>query len=154
MTKEAAKRKAEKRLEWAVIAERKANEVRKAREIKFKDFDFTQPILRGHHSQRRHERMYEYRNASHTKENELLAKAKMHREKAENLLIFASRNKGDAEARRVEKRAAADKIHVVGSDIYDFCFGLGTIEKVNKKTYTIRFRSGSKFTRDKSYFIN
>jgi len=82
---------------------------------------------------------------------ELEDKAKRMREKSENLLIFANTNKGDAEAKRQIQRDLADSQIVVGSKVYDWSFGDGVVEKVNKKTYTIQFKSGSKFTRDKSY---
>lgn len=151
MTKERARAKAELYTQWAQAAENQSKALYDGFKSQYKDFDWTQPILLGHHSQRRHEKVFERRDSMMRKVHELDAKAKSHRSKAENLLAFANRNKGDAEAKREEQRALADKQVSVGSQVFDFCFGNGIVERVNKKTYTIRFPSGSKFTRDKSY---
>lgn len=154
MTKERAKIKAQKYLEWAELAEKKSQSIYGSFQSIYKDFDWTQPILRGHHSQRRHEKVFERRDSVMRKTIELDQKAKRFREKASNLLRFANINKGDAEAARVEKRELADSVFIEGSNIYDPCYRDGVVLKVNKKTYTIRFASGFKTTRDKSYFIN
>lgn len=151
MTKDRAKVKAVQYLEWAEKAETKSKNIKTSFNSTYKNFDWTQPILLGHHSQRRHEKMYEYRNTVYRNINGLDVKAKRFREKADNLLAFANRNKGDAEAKRQEKRLVADSQISVGSQVYDWCFGYATVERVNKKTYTIRLASGSKFTRDKSF---
>jgi hypothetical protein len=151
MTKDRARVKAAQYLEWAGKAEAKSKQIYSSWSEAHKDFDWTQPILRGHHSQKRHEKIYERRDAMHRTINELDAKAKRFREKAENLIAFANRNKGDAEAKREEQRAKADEQITVGSTVYDWCFGSGVVERVNKKTYSIRFASGSRYARDKSF---
>lgn len=152
MTKEAAKRKAEKRILWAESAEQQAREIQNQMNKKFENFDFTQPILLGHHSQRRHEKMLSSRDSMMRKIIDLEHKAKNHREKASNLLHFANTNKGDAENARIEKRKMADLTYTVGSKIFDPCFRDGVVTRINKKTFTIIFRSGYVCTRDKSYF--
>lgn len=154
MTKEAAKNKAIKYLLWADLAEKKSKQIYDSFNANFKDFDWTQPILLGHHSQRRHEKVYERRNSVMSRIRELDARAKRFREKAVNLNYFANTNKGDAEARRIEKRKTVDSLFSVGSEIYDVCYRSGVILKVNTKTFTIRFASGFTTTRDKSYFYN
>lgn len=151
MTKDRARVKAAQYLEWAEKAEIKSRELQDRFHADYKDFDWTQPILRGHHSQRRHEKVFERRDAMHRKVRELDEKAKRFREKADNLLAFANRNKGDAEAKREEQRALADSKISVGSQVTDWVFGTGVVERVNKKTYTIRFSSGMKCARDKSF---
>lgn len=152
MTKDRAKAKAALYLEWAGKAEAKSAAIYAAWCEVHRDFDWTQPILRGHHSQRRHEKVYERRASMHNTIRELDDKAKRFREKAENLTIFANTHKGDAERRREAVRAANDMQIVVGSKVYDPCFRAGTVLKVNVKTYTIEWASGSVFTRDK-YFM-
>jgi len=92
MTKDRARIKSAQYIEWAQKAEVKSKEIYANWYAQYKDFDWTQPILRGHHSQRRHEKVYERKNAIHLKVKELDDKAKRFREKAENLLIFANTN--------------------------------------------------------------
>jgi len=152
MTKERAKIKAAKYLEWALAAESKSAELTKHWYAQYGNFDWTQPILRGHHSQRRHERIYEHRDAYYTKLNELEAKAKSHREKAENLMLFANRNKGDADKRR-EQEFNASGI-VVGSRVYNIVFRYtGTVKRISKKQLSIIVDgSGERFTHIKSAF--
>ncbi len=151
MTKDRAKAKALKYLEWAEKNENKSKQVYDSFNNQYKDFDWTQPILRGHHSQRKHEKVYERRASVMNRTIELDKKAKRMREKAENLLVFANRNKGDAENARQAKRDLADQAIQKGSIVSDWCFGQGEVLKVNTKTYTIRFTSGYKTTRDKSF---
>lgn len=156
MRKEAAKAKAHKRIAWAEVAEKRATEIRTSlsSDERYKDFAFwSEPIKVGHHSEGKHRRTRDAYNNKEKKIFELLDKAKGHRSKAENLLTFANRNKGDAETARDKKRNIADKRYMVGGSIFDFAFRDGVILKVNKKTYTIRFSSGYTTTRDKSYFV-
>ncbi len=152
MTKERALIKSKKYLEWAEKAEQKAKSIYHNWCEQYKDFDWTQPILRGHHSQKRHEKIYERRNTIHTKVQELEQKAKRLREKATNLEMFANRNKGDAERARDIRREQASNVFKENSEIYDFAYGSGIVKKVNKKTFTVVFKSGFTCTRDKSYF--
>lgn len=79
---------------------------------------------------------------------EMLNEAKETREKAENYHV---RVKGDAEKERQAERDKQDKIIIVNTPVYDFCFGIGIVMKVNKKTYTIKFDDGNQFTRDKTF---
>lgn len=153
MTKDRARFKAAKYIEWAEIAEKKARQII----VEFNshpganDWNYwTQPIhsnARGRAFANQRERL---RNKI-GKSNELSEKAKRFREKAENLLRFANTNKGDAERNRDLRRADNDELIGVGTEIYDFAYREGIVIKVNKKTYTIRWASGGIFTRDKSY---
>jgi len=52
-----------------------------------------------------------------------------------------ARVKGDAERAKQIKREANDLKAVIGGVVFDGVFGDGIIEKINKKTYTIRFKS-------------
>lgn len=153
MTKDAARIKAAKYLLWAEGHEKKSHELYEAFQRDHKDFDWTQPILRGHHSQRRHEKIFERRDSMMRKTIEHDAIAKRMREKAENLMIFANTNKGDAEARREAQRTLADKAFEKGGRAVDPVYGAGIITRVNKKTYTVLFDRGFTLARDKSYFV-
>lgn len=145
MTKERARAKAEKYLEWADKADQQAQKLSNTWYAKFKDFDFTEPIKIGHHSQRRHEKVFEQRDRFFAKQIELSKKAKRFREKASNLIHFANTNKGDAEKRRETQRQELDKYIKVG-DIIVTMYGDKEVLKVNKKTYTVQGSIGETFT--------
>lgn len=82
---------------------------------------------------------------------ELDRRIKSHIMKAENLEAFANRNRGDAKKRREWERDENDTKIRKGTRIYDPALRSGTVEKVNKNTYTIMFDSGHRTTRDKSF---
>jgi len=151
MTKDRARYKAAKYREWAAKASAKSVEVHQQLREDYKHFDFTQPILVGHHSERRHRADRERYNNKMQLVFDLENKAKVFLDRAANLEQFANTNKGDAERRREAERQANDKFIKVGSKVIDWIFGQGEVIKVNKKTYTIRWPSGSVFTRDKSF---
>jgi membrane protein involved in colicin uptake len=152
MTKERARQKAAKYLEWAELAEKKAEALSKQFYETYKDFDWTEPIKIGHHSQRRHEKVFEKRDNFFRVQIELEQKAKRFKEKAENLTRFANTNKGDAEAKREAQRQEMDKIISVGSRVYNFIYSrTGIVIKVNKKTYGIQFDDGLKATQPKHF---
>lgn len=156
MNKEQARMKAEKRFAWAIAAQDRAKKIQEElnADPRYTDQQFwLEPIKVGHHSERRHRRARDTYMAKEKRIIDLLDKAKDHREKAQNLLYFANRNKGDAEKKREQERVQADSVYTVGSSINDFAYGAGEVLKVNKKTYTVRFRLGFTCTRDKSYFI-
>lgn len=82
---------------------------------------------------------------------ELMVEAKTLRERADELERTGGRVKGDAERRHEEQRAANDAVIGVGATVRDFAFGIGTVVRVNKKTYTVEFPSGSRYARDKMF---
>jgi hypothetical protein len=149
-TKDYARTKAAKYRTWAESAEQQAHQLYTQFQEVYGRFDWTQPILRGHHSQKAHQRVYARRDTMHTKVHLLVEKAKSHRQKAENLECFANTNKGDAERAREVRRVANDAVIMVGSNVFDFAFRDGVVLKVNKKTYTIQFKTFVT-TRDKSW---
>lgn len=151
MTKDRARYKAVKYREWADLADKKREELSKAWYAKYGQFDWSEPIKLGHHSQRRHERVFEERDNFFRIQIELEGKAKRFREKAANLEHFANTNKGDAERKREQERQENDAVITVGSKVKDWVFGLGEVVKVNKKTYTVKWANSLVFTRDKSY---
>lgn len=146
-----AERRAARRLEWAEGREMKANQAGEQARSMASVIPFGQPILIGHHSERRDRA---YRGRIHSKlgqEQEHLQIADYHRQKASNILAFGTRVRGDAERAREEKRQEQDALIMVGATISDFAFGRGIVVKVNKKTYTIKFESGGTWARDKTY---
>ena len=151
MTKDQARIKAQKYREWGNKKIAKAKEIYANYREEMKEFDWTQPILRGHHSQKRHEKVYERRNAIHEKVREMEAHGKRMLEKADNLEHFANTNKGDAEAKRQAQREANDQNIKVG-DIIKTIYGMREVVKINKKTYTIKGDSMN-FTMDKAWVI-
>src|SRR3990172_2830557 len=74
------------------------------------------------------------------------------KEQAKN--ICKVRVAGDAETRRQKMRDANDTLISKGSFVHDFCFGEGEVVGVCKKSYRIKFKSGSIYARDKSYVTN
>jgi hypothetical protein len=151
MTKDRARYKAVKYREWSEKAAVKSAELHKQLQEDYKHFDFTQPILVGHHSERRHRADRERYNNKMQQIFDLDNKAKEFLERAANLEQFANTNKGDAERKRDEKRQANDALIRVGSKIFDVVYREGEVLKVNKKTYTVKWATGSVFTRDKSF---
>lgn len=148
---ERAKRKAARQLQWAESRERKANQAGEQAHRMAGVIPFGQPILVGHHSERR-DRAYRDRiRQKYTQESEHQKMANYHKQKAENILRFGARVRGDAERERQAKREEMDKQVRVGSEVFDFCFKHGVVVRVNKKTYTITFDSGGTWARDKTY---
>jgi len=58
-----------------------------------------------------------------------------------------------SEEKRANIRRENDKLVSIGSKVCDFCYGVGTVVRINKKTYSIRFPLGSICPRDKSYVV-
>jgi len=84
----------------------------------------------------------------YNKGSEMLSEAKKLEERAEN--VKKVRVKGDAKRSYQKKREANDKIISIGDKVKDFCFGIGEVKRINKKTYTIQFEH-FKTTRDKTF---
>jgi len=82
----------------------------------------------------------------------LREEAKRLLEKAENIRIWGSRVRGDAEREREEKREKLDKEVQVGSRIFCPLYGWGEILKIFKKSYRVKFERGFSLTVDKSLF--
>lgn len=149
MTKDRARKKAELYVKWADNAEQKSKEILATFQRDYGQFDWTEPIKRGHHSQRRHEKVFEHRDSVMRKSIELDEKAKRFREKAENLLIFANTNKGDAEKKREEKRSLFDEKYKVGDKMFHWGHEI-VITKINKKSASFIYKNGTKSSEEKS----
>jgi len=94
------------------------------------------------------ERYYKQRD----KVNQLREEAKKLFEKAENIRIYGSRVKGDAERAREEKREKLDQEVQIGSRVYCPIYGWGEVLKVFKKSYRVKFDRGFVLTVDKVLF--
>lgn len=105
MTKDRARIKAAQFTAWADAREAKIKLAEENFSRTFGSFDWTEPIKIGHHSERRHRKVFERRDNHFRSIIESEKIVKRMREKAENLLSFANRNKGDAERKREVKRA-------------------------------------------------
>ena len=79
-----------------------------------------------------------------------LNKAAAMREKADSLRNV--RVAGDADRARQAKRDRNDERFAVGSRVFDAVGGAGVIEKINKKTYKVKYDRGFTWLQDKSYF--
>lgn len=141
MKKEQAKLREKLHEKWAQKAEQKLIEKRKELENFRKNKDFTEPIKIGHHSQRRHEKMFERRDNLIKQTIELENKIKTHLEKAKNLKKFANRNKGDAERERQEKQKIFDEKIKLDSQV-SCLYGKGKIIKILSKGCRILFDPG------------
>ena len=73
-------------------------------------------------------------------------------EKAENIRIYGSRVKGDAERAREEKRKKLDQEIQIGSRVFCPLYGWGEILKIYKKSYRVKFDRGFVLTVDKYLF--
>lgn len=82
---------------------------------------------------------------------ELMKEAKGARSKAENVMIYKTRVKGDAARADEVLRESLDKVIGVGSRVQDFAFGQGTVTKVFKKSYRVKWDHGTEWSRDKIY---
>jgi hypothetical protein len=117
---------------------------------KYDDFAFwTQPILIGHHSEKSHRRLRDRLSASMTKSVQYANEAQELRAAA---APAKARIAGDAERKRQQERDALDKLVTVGTRVMDFSFGEGTVVRIHKKSYTVKYDRGFQYSRDKSYF--
>lgn len=155
MTKERALRRAAQRRAWADAAEAKAAQLQKEYDDDPRSNDWafwSEPIKIGHHSERRHRRARELLNNKKQRIFDLLDKAKMHRQKADNLERFASTHKGDAERRRQAEREALDSILGVGSRVHSIIYRRdGEITKVFPKSYRVKFSEDWSVTMEKTF---
>lgn len=138
----AADRKAERLEGWAEKRRDKAKALVVQNEPYHGDTAFhTQPgrIIERERFHRRTERMWDHSS-----------KAQKMEEQARRLRCGVQ-VKGDAERRRQKAREERDRQISKGSRVSDFCFGLGTVVGVYKKSYRIKFDKGSTHSRDKSY---
>jgi hypothetical protein len=120
---------------------------------KLKPYDdwafWSQPILVGHHSEKGHRKLRDRLDTAMTKSVQYATEAAELRQAAEPQ---KARIAGDAERARQAERDALDKIIAVGTRVMDFAFGKGTVVRIHKKSYTVKYDGGFQYSRDKSYF--
>lgn len=112
-----------------------------------------QPILVGHHSEKHHRSDIAKIERGMDKAVEHTKKAETFLARASSLERAASTIKGDAERERQRKREKLDKVIEVGSRVNNVHYGIGTVMRVNKKTYTVQFDGGFKETVDKTFNV-
>ena len=117
MTKERALVKAQQYRWWADIRKEKLEEMYKESRYLMENFDWTEPVKVGHHSERRHRKMFEKRNNLMQKIADTQAIIKRFLEKADNLERFANTHKGDAEKRHQANRDLFDQMFKTGDVI-------------------------------------
>lgn len=136
---------------WADGAEKKADKERAKHSGFSTDYSFiTQPLLVGHHSYNRMKNLRNRISRQMDKEQEYRKVAQSYRERADRL-EQGVRVAGDAETKREQNRIEQDKYVQIGTKVRDAIFGDAEVIKINKKTYTLKFASGWKCARDKSY---
>ncbi len=151
---EKADRKADRIDEWADKAEARGNALCNESRDMASVIPMGQPILVGHHSEKRDRRYRERIGNKMDRSIEESKKAERHRDRAAGLRHVVV--KGDAERKRQAYRDEMDKRITKGSRVQDACFGTGTVVGVYKKSYRIewdRLKDGTSraFSRDKSY---
>lgn len=116
------------------------------------DYSFiTQPILVGHHSERRHRNLLARLCKNMDNEMRALIKSDKLREKADYIEQVGATIKGDAERARQKARERADAIISKG-DLVETSLGRGVVVAVNSKTFTINFEDrGFTSREDKSW---
>lgn len=83
---------------------------------------------------------------------ELQIEAQAARDKAENVIRYKTQVKGDAERARQAKRDYLDSIITTGSRIDSVVFGPGTVTRIYKKSYGVKFdRLDRVISYDKSF---
>jgi len=148
-----AERIARRRLIWAKSREYKSEEAYKKADQMVSNIPLGQPILVDHYSAKAHRAYLSKIDSNMHRAINNSQIAQLHREKAENILIYGTRVQGDAEHKREIQRVSMDKIVKLGSRVIEGVFGEGIVMKINRKTYTIQFKSGSTMARDKSYIV-
>lgn len=127
---------------WRAGAERRAEKYQSIEKQlePYNDWAFwTEPVKYDHHSGKRHHRLRERLQAKMQVQHNLWKEATELTEKADHAERAGVRIAGDAERRREEQRASLDKKIGVGSRVRSLSFGLGTVLKVHKKSYTIQW---------------
>ena len=130
-----ASRKAERLLLWAEKRETKSDELLHKHDRYTTDYSFvTQPILVGHHSEKRHRKLLNRIHTDIDNGYNLQDEAHNLRERAERLTTGV-RVKGDAAKAQAEKTAYIRSRIKVGDRVQCWITGWGVIEKINQKTY-------------------
>lgn len=130
----------ERLLSQAANAEKRAEAARNRISPHEREFlALMEPVKRGHHSQRRHERLIERAQKSFLDAGREYSEARKLRERAE--YMAPARIAGDAARERQAARDAAAALIEPGDKVRCIVFGDGVVTKANKHTFTINFVS-------------
>jgi Domain of unknown function (DUF3560) len=121
----------------------------------YDDYAFwTEPVKIGHHSEHRHRNLRRRLQDLMDKKARMSLDARDLRERADRLERQGATVQGDAAKRRQQQREVREQAGVsIGSRIQSPFYGHGTVMKVNKNTYTVRFDTGHTSTEDKSHIV-
>ena len=108
-----------------------------------------EPIKVGHHSEGKHRKLLARAQKAASEAYTESNKAAQLRRRAE--MLAPVKVKGDTERTREEQRQAAAALIEVGDTVRDAIWGVGTVARCNKKTFTVRYDDrGFSQTIDKS----
>lgn len=127
-------------LSRAASAERRGEEARARINPHEREFlSLFEPVKRGHHSQRRHEKLIERSQKSFLDAGREFSEAGKLRDRAESLgtAVIA----GDAARRRQEARDRAAAQIGLGDKVRSVVYGDGVVTKVNKNSFTVNIES-------------
>ncbi|TWA89563.1 DUF3560 domain-containing protein [Bradyrhizobium stylosanthis] len=131
-------RRRERLLNQAANAEKRGDAARARISPHERDFlALMEPVKRGHHSQRRHEKLLARAQKSFMDAGREYSDARKLRERAE--CMAPARVAGDAERERQAARDAAAAIIEPGDKVRSIVYGDGVVTKANKNTFTINF---------------
>ena len=103
----------------------------------------TQPILTGHHSEAGHRKLKAKISANEDRKQRLLADIKKITQQIAHLDNPQTHAvKGDTKRRDAAKIKHLDELLSVGSRVHSYLYGVGTIIKVNKASYQVRWDKG------------
>jgi len=88
---------------------------------------------------------------SYNRGADMIQEAKETRERAESIMFYKTRVKGDTERERQKEREKNDEIIKVGDTVECSLHGRGTVLKINKKTYTVQYEWPTPIPTDKSW---
>ena len=151
--KSARLRRADRLESQAATRERDAKAARARHRPYTSDYSFiTQPILVGHHSQKRHEKLWDRIDSARDAEMRNAVEAEKLKNRAEHLRAVDLPRKGDAEAKYQARREAAEAQGIRKNSIIKCAmYGQGKVTKVNALTYTVRFDRGFSQAIDKGW---
>jgi preprotein translocase subunit YajC len=138
-------------LDRAQRADRRGDEARARISTGEREFlSLMEPVKRGHHSQRRHEKLLKRAQKSFIDAGREYSDAEKLRRRAEHLA--PARVAGDAARARQEARDRAAALISAGDKVRSIVYGDGIVTKTNKNSFTVNFADrGFTMKLDKSH---
>lgn len=143
-------RKADRLKKQLSTAERRSKEYHEKSDSYVKNIPFGQPILVGHHSEGVHRKAIKRSQQNMDRAVEEYNRAERLKSRIKSLEKKPV-VKGDAAKGYAKQDAERDKYVKVGSQVNEAIFGRGTVTRVNKKTYSIKYDSGFKTAQPKHF---